>query len=54
LQCFKDWMVSLENHWKLERAQNDLQSAFNIIKVCLAGMHNVMSNIGSQGTMDSN
>ena len=54
LRYFKDWMVALENHLYLQRVQNDLQSAFNIITVCLAGMHDVMSNIWDPGTMVSN
>ena len=39
LQHFKDWMVALKDHEDLERVQDDLQSAFNIIKVCLVGIH---------------
>ena len=53
LQHFKDWMVALEDHEDLERVRDDLQSAFNIIKVCLVGMHDAMSNILYSGTMDS-
>jgi hypothetical protein len=53
LQGFKDWMVALKDHRDLERVQDDLQSAFNIIKVCLVGMHDAMSNILHPGTMDS-
>jgi hypothetical protein len=52
-QDFKDWMVALEYHEDLERVQDDLQSAFNIIKVCLVGMHDGMSNILHPGTPDS-
>jgi hypothetical protein len=51
-QDFKDWIVALKDHEGLERVQNDLQSAFNIIKVCLVRMHGVMSNILHPGTMD--
>jgi hypothetical protein len=36
----------------LERVQNDLQSTFNIIKVCLVRMHDAMSNTLHAGTMD--
>jgi hypothetical protein len=53
LQHFKDWMVALEDHEDLERVQDDLQSAFNIIEVCLVGMHDAVSNIFLPGTMDS-
>jgi NACHT domain len=52
LQDFKDWMVALKDHEGLERVQNDLQSAFNIIKVCLVRIHGAMSNILHLGTMD--
>jgi hypothetical protein len=52
LQNFKDWMVALEDHKDLERVQDDLHSAFNIMKVCLVGMHDDMFNILHPGTMD--
>jgi hypothetical protein len=54
LQDFKDWMVALKDHNGLERVQNDLQSAFNAIKVCLVRTHDAMSNILNPGTMDFN
>jgi NACHT domain len=52
LQDFKDWMVALKDHTSLERVQNDLQLAINIIKVCLVRMHGAMSNILHLGTVD--
>ena len=45
LQNFKDWVIALEHHNNLKRAQDDLQPAFHIIKVCLPEMYDVMSNM---------
>jgi NACHT domain len=53
LQDFKDWMLALKDHKDLERVQDDLKSAFNIIKVCLVGMYDVLPHILNLGTMDS-
>jgi energy-coupling factor transporter ATP-binding protein EcfA2 len=39
LQNFQVWMLILEDHINLERVQDDIQSAFNIVKVCLIEMH---------------
>jgi hypothetical protein len=46
-------MLALKDHKDLERVQDDLKSAFNIIKVCLVGMYDVLPHILNLGTMDS-
>ena len=52
LQYFEDWMVAIGDSHKLERVQNDLQSALHIIKVCLAGMPDTKSSMLDTETMD--
>ncbi|KIM73077.1 hypothetical protein PILCRDRAFT_803103, partial [Piloderma croceum F 1598] len=52
LQNFKDWMVALKDHWDLDRVQDDLQSAINIMKEqwipnksLIQGVEQIISNI---------